>query len=89
MLLGSLFALVTSCASVKPIPQFEAATILVEMPLENSTAYWVPYYASDAPYEESIQKFLEKNPVCVSAKGYSTITKYIEYLTAQAKKRCK
>ena len=90
MLFAILFAAaLSSCASIKPIPQFEAATIIVESPLDTSTVYWVPYYASDAPYEESIQKFLDKDPICVSSKGYSTIRKYIEYLKKEASKRCK
>jgi hypothetical protein len=63
--------------------------IVEETPLEKSYVYWVPYYNSKNPYEESIQKFLEKDPVCISADDYGTLKKYVEYLTAQAKKRCK
>jgi hypothetical protein len=86
----SLCALgISSCGTIKPVPQFEAGMIVEETPLEKSSVYWVPYYNSKEPYEESFRKFLDKDPVCISADDYGSLKKYVEYLTAQAKKRCK
>lgn len=85
----SLFVLVTSCGTIKPIPQFEAGMILEKSPLERSSVYWVPYYNSKDPYEESIQKFLDKDPICVSADDYGALKKYIQYLKKEAEKRCR
>lgn len=85
----SLFVLVASCGTIKPVPQFEAGMILEKSPLDKSTVYWVPYYNSKDPYEESIQKFLDKDPVCISADDYGVLKKYVQYLKKEAEKRCR
>jgi hypothetical protein len=63
--------------------------IIEKSPLEKSYVYWVPYYNSKDPYEESFRAFLDKDPVCISADDYGALKKYIQYLKKEAEKRCR
>jgi hypothetical protein len=81
-----LFA-VSGCGTKLPSPpqHFQGTLIDSKIPY----GYWVPYYDDGTkPYKTTLQGFLDKKVVCVSADDYGKLKKYTENVFAIIRKQC-
>jgi len=76
-----------SCGTKLPAVPAHTQGTLIRSSTGSLYGYWVPYYEGKA-YKTTLDQFVDKKPVCVSADDYGKLKKYSENVLAIIKQKC-
>jgi hypothetical protein len=85
LLLFAAVSLISCGTRLPPIPAHDEGTLIDD---NIPYGYFVPYYNDSKPYKTTLQQFLDKKVVCVSADDYGKLKKYSQNVLAIIKSKC-
>lgn len=90
ILFVALALVLTSCNSLKKPPDVDLCSLVWNGTLEASYGYCISYYQeSNREYRIPAAELFQKKYIAISPDHYQQELKYIDYLTFQARKRCR